>query len=52
MLTQAGGEVLGIGTEGDPTENQRVFFVRVRGIDATVASTVLRQDGYTVLNTQ
>jgi acetoin utilization protein AcuB len=52
VLTQAGGEVLGIGTEGDPTENQRVFCVRVRSIDATVASTVLRQNGYTVLNIQ
>jgi acetoin utilization protein AcuB len=52
VLTQAGGEVLGIGTDGDPTENQRIFFVRVRGIDATAASTVLRTNGYTVLDIQ
>jgi CBS domain-containing protein len=52
VLTQAGGEVLGIGTYGDPTENQRTFFVRVRGIDATAASTVLHHNGYTVLHIQ
>lgn len=52
VLTQAGGEVLGIGTEGEPTEPQRRFFVRVRGLAAIAASTVLRQNGYTVLNTQ
>jgi acetoin utilization protein AcuB len=52
VLTQAGGEVLGVGTYGDPTENQRTFFVRVRGIDATAASTVLGRNGYTVLNIQ
>jgi acetoin utilization protein AcuB len=52
VLTQAGGEVLGVGTYGDPTENQRVFFVRVRSIDATTASTVLRNNGYTVLHIQ
>lgn len=52
VLTQAGGEVLGIGTYGDLTENQRVFFVRVRGIDTTTASTVLRNNGYTVLSIQ
>lgn len=50
VLTQAGGEVLGVGTYGDPTENHRVFFVRVRSIDATTASTVLRNNGYTVLD--
>ena len=52
VLTQAGGEVLGVGTYGDLTENQRVFFVRVRGIDTTTASTVLRNNGYTVLHIQ
>jgi hypothetical protein len=52
VLTQAGGEVLGIDTYGDPTENQRIFFVRVRGLDAPAVSTVLRQNGYTVLNIQ
>jgi len=52
VLTQAGGEVLGIGTYGDLTENQRVFFVRVRGIDATTASTVLHNNGYTVSHIQ
>jgi len=52
VLTQAGGEVLGIGTYGDPTEDQRIFFVRVRGLDAPAVSTVLRQNGYTVLDIQ
>ena len=52
VLTQAGGEVLGVGTYGDPTENQRIFFVRVRDLDAPAVSTVLRQNGYTVLDIQ
>ena len=52
VLTQAGGEVLGIGTEKNPTESQRSFFVRVRGLDATAASTVLSNNGYTVLHIQ
>jgi hypothetical protein len=51
-LAEAGGEVLGVGTYGDPAENQRIFFVRVRGIDATATSTVLQNKGYTVLNIQ
>ena len=36
----------------DPTESQRIFFVRVRGLDATVTSTVLGANGYTVLQVQ
>src|SRR5262249_31895387 len=50
LITQAGGEVLGVGTYGDPVEEQRVFFLRVCGIDPGVASTALRHEGYTVLN--
>lgn len=52
ILAQAGGEILGIGTYGDPTENQRIFFLRVRGLAPTTASTVLLNNGYTVLNIQ
>jgi acetoin utilization protein AcuB len=52
ILAEAGGEVLGVGTYGDVAENQRVFFVRVRGLEATAASTVLQNNGYTVLNIQ
>ena len=50
LVIEAGGEVLGVGTYGDPVEQQRVFFLRVRGIDPGVASTALRTKGYTVLN--
>lgn len=50
LVNEAGGEVLGIGTYGDPAEDQRVFFLRVRGIESGVASTALRNKGYTVLN--
>ena len=50
VLTQAGSEVLSLGMYGDPTEHQRAYFVRVRGLDATAASTVLRNNGYTVLD--
>jgi acetoin utilization protein AcuB len=52
VLTQAGGEVLSMGTYGDLTENQRTGLVRVRGLDASATSTVLRQNGYTVLQIQ
>lgn len=50
LVNEAGGEVLGIGTYGDPAEDQRVFFLRVRGIESGVASTALQNKGYTVLN--
>ena len=52
VLSQAGGEVLGLGTYGEPSDTQRTLLVRVRGLDATAASTVLRQNGYTVLQIQ
>jgi acetoin utilization protein AcuB len=50
LVIEAGGEVLGVGTYSDPVEQQRVFFLRIRGIDSGVASTALRHKGYTVLN--
>jgi len=49
LLNERGGEVLGVGTYGEPTDDQRVFFLRVRNVDADVASTALRDKGYTVL---
>jgi hypothetical protein len=45
-----GGEVLGVGTYGDPAETQRIFFRRLRRVDSAVASTALRNKGYTVLS--
>jgi len=48
-LEAAGGEVLGVGTYREPGENRRGFFVRIRGLDAAVATTALRKSGYTVL---
>ena len=50
LVTEAGGEVLGVGTYTDPAEQQRVFFLRARGIDSGAASTALQHKGYTVLN--
>lgn len=50
LLTDLGGEVLGVGTYREPVGDQHVFFVRVRGVDAQAASTALRQKGYTVLH--
>lgn len=49
LITDLGGEVLGVGTYREPVGDQHVFFVRVRGVDARVASAALRQKGYTVL---
>jgi acetoin utilization protein AcuB len=50
LMNELGGEVLGVGTYGEPTDDQRVFFLRVRNVDADVASTALRDKGYTVLS--
>jgi acetoin utilization protein AcuB len=50
VLTNLGGEVLGVGTYREPAGEQQVFFVRVRGVDAQAASTALQQKGYTVLH--
>lgn len=40
--------MLSVGTYSDPAA-QRIFFVRVRGIDPQRASTALRSKGYTVV---
>jgi hypothetical protein len=39
-----------VGTYGEPAGDQRVFFLRVRSVDAQGASTALRDKGYTVLS--
>ena len=43
-------EVLGVGTYREPVGDQWVFFLRVRRVDAQVASTALQHKGYTVLS--
>ncbi|MCS6926010.1 MAG: CBS and ACT domain-containing protein [Candidatus Binatia bacterium] len=50
VITDLGGEVLGVGTYREPVHDQHVFFLRVRGVEAQVASTALQQKGYTVLH--
>lgn len=50
LITDLGGEVLGVGTYREPVDDRQVFFLRVRGVDAQVASTALQQKGYTVLH--
>jgi len=49
LVETAGGSVLSVGTYSDPTAPQRIFFVRVQGIDPQGASTALRTQGYTVI---
>ena len=49
LVEAAGGSVLSVGTYSDPTAPQRIFFVRMRGIDPQGASTALRTQGYTVI---
>lgn len=50
IVTQAGGEVLSVGTYKDPWSEQPIFYLRLRGIDSSAASTALEKKGYTVLS--
>jgi len=50
IVTQAGGEVLSVGTYKEPWSEQSVFYLRVRGLEAGVASHALEKQGYTVLS--
>jgi acetoin utilization protein AcuB len=50
ILSQIGGEVLGVGTYRDPWSEQPIFYLRVRGVEAGAASTALEKKGYTVLS--
>jgi acetoin utilization protein AcuB len=50
ILSQIGGEVLGVGTYRDPWSEQPIFYLRVRGVEAGTASTALEKKGYTVLS--
>jgi acetoin utilization protein AcuB len=50
VISQIGGEVLGVGTYRDPWSEQPIFYLRVRGVEAGVASKALEQKGYTVLS--
>jgi len=49
LIEESGGEVLGVGNYREPAQNQRGFFIRLRGVDTATASTALRKSGYTVL---
>lgn len=51
LLKEMGGEVLGVGTYREPWSEQAVFYVRLRGVEAAVASAALQHKGYTVLST-
>jgi acetoin utilization protein AcuB len=50
LIDELGGEVLGVGTYREPAGDQQVFFLRVRKVDAQVASTALQRKGYTVVS--
>jgi acetoin utilization protein AcuB len=50
IINEIGGEVLGVGTYRDPWSAQPIFYLRLRGIDSTVASAALQNKGYTVLS--
>jgi len=50
LINEVGGEVLGVGTYRDPWSEQPIFYVRLRGVDATAASAALQNKGYTVLS--
>jgi acetoin utilization protein AcuB len=50
LINEIGGEVLGVGTYREPWSEQSVFYVRLRGVDAAVASAALQNKGYTVLS--
>lgn len=50
VVSERGGEVLGVGTYRDHASQQPVFYLRVRGIERNTAAAALRDRGYTVLN--
>lgn len=50
IMSQIGGEVLGVGTYRDPWSEQPIFYLRVRGVESGVASSTLEKKGYTVLS--
>jgi acetoin utilization protein AcuB len=50
VLSQIGGEVLGVGTYRDPWSEQPIFYLRVRGVESGTASSALEKKGYTVLS--
>lgn len=50
LIDELGGEVLGVRTYREPAGDQRVFFLRVRRVDALMASTALQRKGYTVVS--
>ena len=50
IVTQAGGEVLSVGAYKDPWSEQPIFYLRLRGVDPSVASGALKKKGYTVLS--
>jgi acetoin utilization protein AcuB len=50
LLTELGGEVLGVGTYREPWSAQPVFYVRLHGVEAAAASAALQNKGYTVLS--
>jgi acetoin utilization protein AcuB len=49
LIEESGGEILGVGTHREPSQNRRGFYLRICGLDAATASTALRKSGYTVL---
>jgi acetoin utilization protein AcuB len=50
LITELGGEVLSVGTSyRDPSEEQTVRYIRLRGVNSETAVTALRHNGYTVL---
>jgi len=50
LINGIGGEVLGVGTYRDPWSEQPIFYLRLRNVDAAVASAALQNKGYTVLS--
>lgn len=50
VISQIGGEVLGVGTYRDPWSEQPIFYLRLRGVDSGSASSALEKKGYTILS--
>ena len=50
IISQIGGEVLGVGTYRDPWSEQPIFYLRLRGVDSGSASAALEKKGYTILS--
>ena len=50
LINRLGGTLIGMGRYTEPADQRPVCFLRLRGVDGTIAAEQLRSEGYTVLS--